>query len=215
MAKQAPGLPATFKLNLAASAIAKPVELGDYLDEELPAPKPTPPPQDRQIHEPKSFTIPAAPELVAPMSRPTTTPTQAAVGGLEPANRTEPQARRPRPAEAAREPLPGTPQRHSAPKPQRLSSSVPRKQINMAPETIAMVEQLLDYVQTYGVQKDLKGSELFHGLVLALFESREHIDLSRVQPRGRWGTPTAQALPIALKTAFQRAIHKYYQVQQP
>jgi len=85
----------------------------------------------------------------------------------------------------------------------------------MAPETITMVEQLLDYVQTYGVQKDLKGSELFHGLVLALVEAKEHIDLSRVQPRGRWGTPTAQALPIALKTAFQKAIQTYYQERQP
>ncbi len=27
-----------------------------------------------------------------------------------------------------------------------------------------------------------------------------------IQPRGRWGTPTAAALPIALKNAFQRAI---------
>ncbi len=92
------------------------------------------------------------------------------------------------------------------PKPSRLATSVPRKQVNMTPETIRMVEELLDYVRTYSVQKDIKASELFHGLVLALFEARDHLDLSSVQPRGRWGTPTAAALPIALKNTFQAAI---------
>lgn len=80
----------------------------------------------------------------------------------------------------------------------------------MNPETLAMVEQLLDFCQTYSVQKDLKASEVFHGLVLSLFEAREHLDLSRVQPRGRWGTPTAAALPIALKNAFQKAVRDYH-----
>jgi hypothetical protein len=69
-----------------------------------------------------------------------------------------------------------------------------------------MVDELLDYVRTYSVQKDIKASELFHGLVLALYEARDHLDLSSVQPRGRWGTPTAAALPIALKNTFQAAI---------
>ena len=214
MAKQAPGLPASFKLNVSPSAIGKPVELGDYLDEELPAPKPKPVPQAPQIQEPKAFVAPA-PASPAPVAPAAPTTSLEAVGGQTPANRTESFQMPARAAQAAPQALPRTSPRQAAPKPQRLSSSVPRKQINMAPETITMVEQLLDYVQTYGVQKDLKGSELFHGLVLALFEAREHIDLSRVQPRGRWGTPTAQALPIALKTAFQKAIQTYIQEQQP
>lgn len=214
MAKQARGLPDSFKLNVSASAIGKPVELGDYLDEDPPAPKPKPAPQAQPIQEPKAFVAPA-PASPAPVAPTAPTPSLEAVGGQTPANRTEPFQMPARAAQAAPQALPRTPPRQAAPKPQRLSSSVPRKQINMAPETITMVEQLLDYVQTYGVQKDLKGSELFHGLVLALFEAKEHIDLSRVQPRGRWGTPTAQALPIALKTAFQKAIQTYYQEQQP
>lgn len=215
MAKQARGLPDSFKLNVSQSAIGKPVELGDYLDEELPAPKPKQASQAQQIEEPKAFVAPVAPASPAPVAPPATTSTLAAVGGHAPANRTEPFPMPARAVQAAPQASPRTPPRQTAPKPQRLSSSVPRKQINMAPETITMVEQLLDYVQTYGVQKDLKGSELFHGLVLALFEARERLDLSRVQPRGRWGTPTAQALPIALKTAFQKAIQTYYQEQQP
>ena len=214
MAKQARGLPDSFKLNVSASAIGRPVELGDYLDEELPAPKPVAPiPEAKRAVESSRSTMPPAENRLD-----TAAPT-AAVG-----ERTEPQPQQdrgeivampPRPVQSSPKQAARAPQRQTAPKPQRLTSSVPRKQINMAPETITMVEQLLDYVQTYGVQKDLKGSELFHGLVLAIFEAREHIDLSRMQPRGRWGTPTAQALPIALKTAFQKAIQNYYREQQP
>ena len=112
---------------------------------------------------------------------------------------TTPAIPRPEQPSRQRQPIP-------VPKPSRLATSVPRKQVNMTPETIRMVDELLDYVRTYSVQKDIKASELFHGLVLALYEARDHLDLSTVQPRGRWGTPTAAALPIALKNTFQAAI---------
>ena len=84
----------------------------------------------------------------------------------------------------------------------------------MTPETLKMVDELLDYVRIYSVQKDIKASELFHGLVLALYEAREHLDFSSVQPRGRWGTPTASALPIALKNVFQTAIADWHTFNQ-
>jgi hypothetical protein len=192
MANQRRGLPDTFKLDISQAAITeRPVELGDYLDEETaPAPaKPAKPPLQ-----------------VLPDPRPAT-PAPAAVGGSQAAEPVPTPARspEPRPSPQVRQPVP-------KPKP-RQAVSVPRKQVNMNPETLAMVEQLLDFCQTYSVQKDLKASEVFHGLVLALFEAREHLDLSRVQPRGRWGTPTAAALPIALKNAFQKAVRDYHVVQ--
>jgi hypothetical protein len=112
---------------------------------------------------------------------------------------TAPSIPRPEQPSRPRQPIP-------VPKPSRLATSVPRKQVNMTPETIRMVDELLDYIRTYSVQKDIKASELFHGLVLALYEARDHLDLSSVQPRGRWGTPTAAALPIALKNTFRAAI---------
>ena len=83
---------------------------------------------------------------------------------------------------------------------------VQRKQLNMAPDTLRMVEELLDRIQRYSGQRDAKASELFHGLVSALYEARELIDLQDIPSRGRWGTPTARAFPVALKNAFQRAI---------
>jgi hypothetical protein len=81
-----------------------------------------------------------------------------------------------------------------------------RKQINATPETLRMIEELIDHVQRYSVQKDAKASEVFHALVLALYEAREHIDLSDVPARGRWGSPTAKSFPTSLKNAFQEAI---------
>jgi hypothetical protein len=202
MAK-ARGLPDSFKLNV-SSTITKPVELADYLDEVPPparpvkaAPPPPPPAAVVVVQEPEP--VPPAPliERVQPVEPP-------AIARVE------------RRAVPVAEPalFPDRPLRPVVPaRPARLKVTVPRKQINMSPETLTMVADLVDFVQTYSVQKDLSAAELFHALVLALFEAREELDLSRVQPRGRWGTPTAAALPIALKNSMQKAIQRYSERQ--
>ena len=86
---------------------------------------------------------------------------------------------------------------------------VSRKQLNLNPETLRMVDELLHHIQTQSVQKDAKASEMFHALVAALYDSREFLTLADVPPRGRWGTPTAFAFPVALKNAFQSAIAQW------
>jgi hypothetical protein len=86
---------------------------------------------------------------------------------------------------------------------------VSRKQLNLNPETLRMVDELLHHVQTQSVQKDAKASEMFHALVAALYDSREFLTLADVPPRGRWGTPTAFAVPVALENAFQSAISQW------
>lgn len=63
----------------------------------------------------------------------------------------------------------------------------PRKQVNKNPETLRMVDELLPQIQTYSGEKDAKASEMFHGVVSALCASREFLDLSNIQPRGRPG----------------------------
>src|SRR5262249_32976499 len=82
----------------------------------------------------------------------------------------------------------------------------PRKQLNLNAETQRMLEELLDHLQTYCVQKDAKASELFQALVGALHEAKGLLDYSELQPRGRWGSPTARAFTIGLKNIFARAI---------
>ena len=51
---------------------------------------------------------------------------------------------------------------------------------------------------------------MFHGLVAALYDACDLLRLGDVPPQGRWGTPIAQAFPVALKTAFQAAIAEWH-----
>ena len=82
----------------------------------------------------------------------------------------------------------------------------PRKQFNMTPDTLRMIDELLSHIRTNSAERDVRASELIHALVLAVHEVRPFLDLSHVPPRGKWGSATAAGLPVALKDAFQQAI---------
>jgi hypothetical protein len=157
-----------------------PVRLGDYLDEVEAPPSPRVMPQ----MQPEAKVI----EMPRPAAKAAPTP---------PAQETPED-----PAPAAEE---STPKKR-----RRKRKGPPRKQINATPEALKMIEELINHVQTYSVQKDAKASEVFHALVLALYEAREFIELGDVPARGRWGTPTAKSFPISLKNAFQEAIATAY-----
>lgn len=86
------------------------------------------------------------------------------------------------------------------------AASPPRKQFNMAPETLRMLDELLTHIRMYSAERDVRASELVHALVLAVHEVRPFLDLTAVPPRGKWGSPSAAALPVALKDACQKAI---------
>jgi len=95
----------------------------------------------------------------------------------------------------------------AAPRP-AVRASPPRKQFNMTPETLRMLDDLLGHIRLYSAERDVRASELVHALVLAVHEVRPYLDLTEVPPRGKWGSATAAALPIALKDAFQKAMAK-------
>ena len=84
--------------------------------------------------------------------------------------------------------------------------SPPRKQFNMTPETMRMIDELLSHIRMQSAERDVRASELIHALVLAVHEVRPYLDLSHVPPRGKWGSATAAELPVALKDAFQQAV---------
>jgi hypothetical protein len=183
--KRTRGLPESFELDVPQSAVSRPVQLGDYLDEEG-TPPPTRKPREGAPRE-RNVNVVEMPRNERREGRGESLPKATAL------------------SEA----------RKSPPKPRRVTTTVLRKQVNMSPETLQMVDELLNYVRTYSTQGDTRASELFHALVLSLYEAREHLDLSKVPPRGRWGTPTASAFPVALKNAMQMAIVKdYYEKQQ-
>jgi hypothetical protein len=162
MPKPERGLPKTFDIKVPDT----PVQLGDYLDEQLANPQAEP------AAEPRLPPDPVPPQPVAvPMPPPS----------------------------AAPEPTPG-------PRVASARRGPPRKQFNMTPETLRMLDELLAHVRLHSAERDLRASELIHALVLAGFEVRPFLDLSGVSPRGKWGSATAAMLPLSLKEAFQAAI---------
>ncbi|HEX7362271.1 MAG TPA: hypothetical protein VF283_17405 [Bryobacteraceae bacterium] len=166
--KESRGLPPDFDLNLPTD---KPIELGDYLDEEAVRPS-----------------LPNAPEHLEFSSPP---PTEAAVS-------------RPLPAPPITAPY----QRGYLSRQQLRPGAVPRKQLNATPETMRMLDDLLVQIRQQSMEKDVRISEIFHAMVLCVHEARAYLDLSAVPPRGRWGSPTAASLPVALKNAFMDAISR-------
>jgi hypothetical protein len=191
MAKNKPGLPDGFEINL-----NNPVELGDYLDEDFSgntakviaakrasAPKPEPvkvineptppPPPKPQVLE-TALTLPQKNETVLDL------------------------------AEA---------RRRSAPK-QAPFRRPERIQCNMRPETVKMFNDVVEFVQRYSLQNDAKASEIFDALISVLHDSKEELAFNDVPRRGKWGTPTARAFPTALGNAFARAIASRYSKQQ-
>jgi hypothetical protein len=105
--------------------------------------------------------------------------------------------------------IPGPyPQRGYLSRQQLRPGAVPRKQLNATPETMRMLDELLVQIRQQSMEKDVRTSEVFHAMVLSVYEARAYLDLSAVPPRGRWGSPTAASLPVALKNAFMDAISR-------
>jgi hypothetical protein len=191
MGKFRPGIPDGFALDVPEP---KPVsDLGDYLDE--PGASPV-----RLVKK-----LPTAPATAEPLI-PVPPEPIAAVPATSVA-RPEP-SRPPAPTPASQwEPPPDPdPDPDPDPGPRYLKEKAPRREISMTPEALRMSDELLDLVRSATGQRDAKANELFHAAILLLYEARGELALHRVPRRGRWGTPTARAFPVALKNAFLEAV---------
>jgi hypothetical protein len=80
----------------------------------------------------------------------------------------------------------------------------------MTPDTLRMSDELLETIRSGSGQRDTKANELFHALVLLVYEVKDELDPHAIPKRGRWGTPTARAYPLELKNAFLRALLARY-----
>lgn len=182
MAKGSRGLPPSFSLDVPSGLKTSPVQLEDYIDETSRRPA-VPAPASTSLAELR----PVRDNVVHIQTPPDL------------------------PREATPKASPMSSQEYA---PQhmewRANRAVPRKQLNMNPETLRMVDDLLETIKRYSGQKDAKASEMFHALVATLYEARELLDLQNIPPRGRWGSPTARAFPVALKNAFQAAIAQWH-----
>lgn len=205
MAKFKPGIPEAFTLNV------EPVSnLGDYLDE----PPPTPRPQRKTVEPPPVAPVAAVVEPVVPVvTRPApaivpvvTAPTPAApvVEPSQPFVAATPEVRQPAPVTA---PTVASPDEREE---RGLRPKAPRREISMTPETLRMSDELLDIIRSGSGQRDTKANELFHALVLLVYEVADELDPHSIPKRGRWGTPTARAYPLELKNAFLKALLRKY-----
>lgn len=194
MAKFRPGIPQGFDLNV------PPVnDLGDYLDEPGMSPvrvvkavEPKPPVPEPVAARPiptvvERPVVPEPPAIVPPEPRPLVAVPVAKTPIVSPV------------PEPVREPLPED-------LPTLLKGKAPRREISMTPETLRMSDELLEMIRSATGQRDAKANELFHAAILLLYEVRGDLDLHRVPKRGKWGSPTARAFPVALKGAFLEAI---------
>ena len=70
--------------------------------------------------------------------------------------------------------------------------------------------EIVDFVQLYSLQDDVKASEIFDAVVNILHDAKQEMTFNDVPRRGKWGTPTAKAFPTSLGNAFARAIALRY-----
>lgn len=186
MANQPRGLPSGFGIKVPATATQRPVDIGDYLDDDSPAVSPP-------IVTPKR-TPPAAAVPSQPVLRETPTP------------RPEKPREQVAAASTSRDVQPAEETATQESSPAVVRKNPPRKQINMKPETLRKAEELVRHVQTFSVQKDTKASEVFDALVELLHDAKKNLEFSTVPPRGQWGSPTARGFRTSLKNAFAKAI---------
>ncbi len=78
----------------------------------------------------------------------------------------------------------------------------------MSPDTLRMLDDLVNHIRAHSIERDVRASEVVHALVLAAHEIQPYMDLSKVPSRGKWGSATAAALPVALKNIVQEAIRR-------
>jgi len=192
MHKRERGLPADFGLSVPETAVKRtPVALDDYLERELGG---------------ERAPLPSTPKPVArplePFPRPRTE------GEAQPTVASATGALTLQSAALVPRQVPTFPQRF---RPRLAPTKAPRVQLNMTPEVQRMVQELVGHFCAFGLQRDTSASEVFEGLVSALHEARDQLDLSNIPPRGQWGSPTARAFRTSLKNAIIGAIARHWQ----
>jgi len=181
-----PGIPEDFSFDV------EPVtDLGDYLTEPPPTPRPAKKVAERTVPPARAAEIPAPTTAIATMPPPRPVEpsmlTSAPIGGTSQASKAESET------EDEGEERGG-------------KAKAPRREISMTPETLRMSDELLEVIRSGSGQRDTKANELFHALVLLVHEAMSEIDAHSIPKRGRWGSPTARAYPLEIKNAFLRAL---------
>ena len=213
MAKPTRGLPSSFSLNTKREDLNAPVDIGDFLDEDLaqtprreaPAKEPEPervvaeePPTATELAvepEPTVTVVPARPAPAAPVAEPREAASREQLQAFEPEHEPTPQAAQPRrSAPAARD----------------------RIQINLSPEGRAAHDAVMEHFRRFCPREpNTKHNEVYQSLMIALSEALRHYDLSMVPRRGGWGSATHRSFVTSLKGAAVKALGRHYSEEHP
>ena len=214
MAKPTRGLPSSFSLGAKREDLDAPVDIGDFLDEDLaPAPRPKAPavepePEQAAVGEgteeavpPASAeriveVVPARPAPVEPVALQEDPQPRQQFRAFEPEHEPPPQA--------------SPPQRRSAP------AARDRIQINLSPEGRAAHDAVMEHFRRFCPREpNTKHNEVYQSLMIALSEALRHYDLSMVPRRGGWGSATHRSFVASLKGAAVKALGKHYFEEHP
>lgn len=182
MAKQRPGLPDGFELDVARET---PVQLQDYVDRELPPERPAP-----AVESPPPSPAPAI------AARKTT-----ARGERKPDDKV---------LKLPRENTRTTTTTQARPGRVRETRRPPRRELSLDAETQREADDVVDDIRKQGPQPDATASEFIRGLVQLAHDVRHKADYSNLNRRGQWGSATARAFVADLKEAFLRAVGEYF-----
>jgi hypothetical protein len=85
-------------------------------------------------------------------------------------------------------------------------ASVIRCQLNLTPKSKSMLEEVVEYVQTYSPENDARTSEVFQAIIGLVHNAMDEMELAELPRRGAWGSVTAKNFPGALGEAFEQGI---------
>jgi len=94
----------------------------------------------------------------------------------------------------------------SKPESRAALSAIKRTRLNVSIDGRKRLAAIVDRMAKYGSEPDVRASEVIEALVLALYEAREHLDLSNVRRRGKFGSPSHRNFPTALAESVMKAM---------
>ncbi len=81
-----------------------------------------------------------------------------------------------------------------------------RARLNVSMEGQKRLSALVSRMRRLGPEPTLAASEILEGLILAAYDAQEHLDLSNVRQRGKYGSPSHKNFPVAIAESLTRAI---------
>lgn len=86
------------------------------------------------------------------------------------------------------------------------AAEVKRTRLNVSMDGRKRLSSIVDRMKRYGPEPDVRASEVLEAAILALYEAQEHLDLSNVRRRGKYGSASHKNFPVALAESVKRAI---------